>query len=418
MKRQHLDDKNDVSKEDITDTKSKEPSCDVTLAAAAGKTAETSTKVIITKPPAKNAAASGSSGSDESEIEDDHKNEDSKQDELKKINKGTKRTASTILDASSTPKSSPARNRNNEESSVESEDSLAIHKEDKDITEFKPVSTKRKPDSDNKDVLTEEEEDGDEEEDDDDDSESETNAGINKASSDRSPEKREKRRKEKHRAILSKQSNKAQITPVASSPIATATTPAQRLDSSTYASNLGNVTMGLSNSALQLPVSSQTMLSANTPVIGGLTGQNADLFMQGYAAAQQVNAQTNAHVGNPMMSNLNVTPNNMFNIPSFHVRGDKRLKREGTSDAYRDFSRIPRSLEEEENAPARTTGKDPPFPIKLHRILSNPEYSDLISWLPHGRSWRVLKPKAFEEKIVPRYFRHTKYASFMRQVGR
>jgi hypothetical protein len=52
----------------------------------------------------------------------------------------------------------------------------------------------------------------------------------------------------------------------------------------------------------------------------------------------------------------------------------------------------------------------------VHRILSNPEYCDFISWLPHGRSWRVLKPKAFEEKIVPRYFRHTKYASFMRQV--
>lgn len=66
--------------------------------------------------------------------------------------------------------------------------------------------------------------------------------------------------------------------------------------------------------------------------------------------------------------------------------------------------------------PKKFMGKEPPFPVKLHRILSNPAYSDLISWLPHGRSWRVLKPKAFEEEIAPRYFRHTKFASFMRQV--
>ena len=62
-------------------------------------------------------------------------------------------------------------------------------------------------------------------------------------------------------------------------------------------------------------------------------------------------------------------------------------------------------------------GKEPPFPVKFHRILSNPEFRDIISWLPHGRSWRVLKPKAFEERIIPLYFRHGKYASFMRQVS-
>ena len=29
-------------------------------------------------------------------------------------------------------------------------------------------------------------------------------------------------------------------------------------------------------------------------------------------------------------------------------------------------------------------GKEPPFPVKLHCIFSNPEYSDLVSWLPHS----------------------------------
>lgn len=57
------------------------------------------------------------------------------------------------------------------------------------------------------------------------------------------------------------------------------------------------------------------------------------------------------------------------------------------------------------------------FPVKLHKILSNPEYSGIISWLPNGESWRVLQPKVFAEKIIPLYFRHARFPSFMRQVN-
>ena len=106
--------------------------------------------------------------------------------------------------------------------------------------------------------------------------------------------------------------------------------------------------------------------------------------------------------------------------------------------AYRDFSRLP--LGEMTAATATATmgvplpgvpgggpgsdahggasGKEPSFPVKLHRILSNPDFREVITWLPHGRSWRVLKPKLFEEGVIPLYFRHAKYASFMRQVRR
>lgn len=57
-----------------------------------------------------------------------------------------------------------------------------------------------------------------------------------------------------------------------------------------------------------------------------------------------------------------------------------------------------------------------PFPVKLHYILSNPKYHDCVVWLPHGRAWRILKPKAFERRVIPMFFRSAKYASFMRQV--
>jgi hypothetical protein len=58
-----------------------------------------------------------------------------------------------------------------------------------------------------------------------------------------------------------------------------------------------------------------------------------------------------------------------------------------------------------------------PFPIKLHYILSQPNYHDCITWLPHGRAWKVTNQKLFEGKVIPRFFRSDKMASFMRQVN-
>ena len=49
--------------------------------------------------------------------------------------------------------------------------------------------------------------------------------------------------------------------------------------------------------------------------------------------------------------------------------------------------------------------KEPPFPLKLHQILSNPEFQECIIWNPHGRSWRILKPPVFEQLVIPLYFR-------------
>jgi HSF-type DNA-binding len=49
--------------------------------------------------------------------------------------------------------------------------------------------------------------------------------------------------------------------------------------------------------------------------------------------------------------------------------------------------------------------KEPPFPLKLHQILSNPEFSECICWNTHGRSWRILKPPVFEQVVIPLYFR-------------
>lgn len=41
------------------------------------------------------------------------------------------------------------------------------------------------------------------------------------------------------------------------------------------------------------------------------------------------------------------------------------------------------------------------FPTKLYALLSQPQLSSIISWMPHGRGWKVLKPRVFETSVLP-----------------
>jgi hypothetical protein len=60
-----------------------------------------------------------------------------------------------------------------------------------------------------------------------------------------------------------------------------------------------------------------------------------------------------------------------------------------------------------------------PFPIKLHEMLegmADNGSQDVVSWQPHGRSFRVHQPEVFARDIMPYYFKQTKYKSFQRQL--
>ena len=120
-----------------------------------------------------------------------------------------------------------------------------------------------------------------------------------------------------------------------------------------------------------------------------------------------------------------IAPNmGMFLSDSNHQAGTRMIDKPKSLYKYRDFSRYPCSPPhptadeqvDHNSPPSSTNGNELTFPVKLHKILSDPDNSKCISWLPHGRSWRILKPKEFEKEIVPKHFRHAKYASFMRQV--
>ena len=104
------------------------------------------------------------------------------------------------------------------------------------------------------------------------------------------------------------------------------------------------------------------------------------------------------------------------------------IEDENAPYVYKDYADVPPPSPQGDNGAAwdnrnsirennSSSSREPNFPMKLHSILSHPEFKDVICWMPHGRSWRVLKPKAFEERVIPLYFRHGQYSSFARQVN-
>jgi hypothetical protein len=40
----------------------------------------------------------------------------------------------------------------------------------------------------------------------------------------------------------------------------------------------------------------------------------------------------------------------------------------------------------------------------------------IVSWQPHGKAFRVHIPEVFARTVMPRYFKQTKYKSFLRQL--
>jgi hypothetical protein len=81
--------------------------------------------------------------------------------------------------------------------------------------------------------------------------------------------------------------------------------------------------------------------------------------------------------------------------------------------SYRDFSKVPAELTYER----QTNIEDMSVAEKLHDILSIEEYSHFVSWMSHGRAFKIHVPKVFEEQICPKYFGHSRYSSFLRLLN-
>jgi hypothetical protein len=92
--------------------------------------------------------------------------------------------------------------------------------------------------------------------------------------------------------------------------------------------------------------------------------------------------------------------------------------------SYRDFSQVPAA---DDYVPPTQTA-DMTFAQTVHFILSqsttttngakqDDDFSHCITWLPHGRAFKVINPVLFEQTVCPRFFGHGRYSSFLRQLN-
>ena len=76
------------------------------------------------------------------------------------------------------------------------------------------------------------------------------------------------------------------------------------------------------------------------------------------------------------------------------------------------------SSEEHELPSAFMNKRKTYLPTKLHQMLSDVDTKESISWLPHGRAWKIHSIKKFENTTLKKYFPQSKLSSFIRLVNR
>lgn len=59
----------------------------------------------------------------------------------------------------------------------------------------------------------------------------------------------------------------------------------------------------------------------------------------------------------------------------------------------------------------------PPFLTKVYDMVEDKSIDDIIRWSRGGQSFVVLDPQAFSTNLLPRYFKHNNFSSFVRQLN-
>ncbi|XP_076951849.1 heat stress transcription factor B-2a-like [Bidens hawaiensis] len=58
-----------------------------------------------------------------------------------------------------------------------------------------------------------------------------------------------------------------------------------------------------------------------------------------------------------------------------------------------------------------------PFLTKTYQLVDDPALDEMISWNEHGNAFIVWKPAEFARDLLPKYFKHNNFSSFIRQLN-
>jgi heat shock transcription factor len=58
-----------------------------------------------------------------------------------------------------------------------------------------------------------------------------------------------------------------------------------------------------------------------------------------------------------------------------------------------------------------------PFLSKTYQLVDDPAVDDVISWNDDGSAFVVWRPAEFARDLLPKYFKHNNFSSFVRQLN-
>lgn len=63
------------------------------------------------------------------------------------------------------------------------------------------------------------------------------------------------------------------------------------------------------------------------------------------------------------------------------------------------------------------SNSSPPFLTKTYEMVDDPLTDHIVSWSHTGTSFVVWNPPEFASELLPKYFKHNNFSSFVRQLN-